>query len=295
MGARRAFVTGSLVALLPACVLFTNFDELSEPVPATSDGAAPATGPISDAGGADARADVLTDGPSRYRDAILADGPIVYWRMDVSGGGTVRDETGRGNDLVVEDVGAPGPGALAGDPSRALSFDGKASKAHATNSAPLAFNGNAPFTIELWLERIPFSQHEEFQQIIDHAATPGGAAAAVGYYLYYSRNEDRLAFLRRGSGEPTLLVAPVSAMPANVYIHFAVTYDGSTLRAMIDGTIVSTVSATDAVGERNSDFILGWNGAGRSFYPGLIDELAVYDRALTLAELSSHRQAALGP
>ena len=99
-----------------------------------------------------------------------------------------------------------------------------------------------------------------------------------------------MTFLRRGSGAPTVVVSP---MPANVYIHYAVTYDGAVLRAVVDGTIAQALPSTDSIASRESAFLVGWNGGRGSYYPGLIDELAVYDRALTIAELSRHRDAAL--
>ena len=109
-----------------------------------------ATGDAGEADGGDA-------GPaeSGYRRAVLDGKPLVYWRMGTTRGSSVPDETGGGNELVLQGTGHKRGvgGAIRGDDDAAIEFDGAASFAIATVPRVLDFVGNAPFTLECWARR----------------------------------------------------------------------------------------------------------------------------------------------
>src|SRR5688572_10082323 len=94
---------------------------------------------------------------SKYRNAVLADKPLAYWRMGIQQGSSlIKDETGNGNDLVLQGGGHTfgRAGALAGDDDTALGFDGKGSRAVLIGDArAFDFPNRAPFTIECWAFR----------------------------------------------------------------------------------------------------------------------------------------------
>jgi hypothetical protein len=75
----------------------------------------------------------------------------------------------------------------------------------------------------------------------------------------------------------------ISAPISPGWHQFAVTYDGMTIRLYINGSLVtSTLYPNHRINATSSDLLFGRN------YNGYIDEIAVYDQALTSAQLLNH-------
>jgi len=90
-------------------------------------------------------------------------------------------------------------------------------------------------------------------------------------------------FIKDGSSQST---AEYSFTPSNgVWYHLVGTYDGTSTKLYVDGVLRDT--KTDASG----DIVnlvwdgLGYYSAGSSYFNGQFDEVAVYDRALSLTEV----------
>ena len=76
----------------------------------------------------------------------------------------------------------------------------------------------------------------------------------------------------------------------NAWHHFAYTYDGSTQQLYLDGSSAGSAAATSAIGFDTHPLLLGAdidNESTTSFFPGKIDEVAMFDRVLTSAEVQS--------
>lgn len=73
----------------------------------------------------------------------------------------------------------------------------------------------------------------------------------------------------------------------NAWHFVAVTYDGAELKIYIDGILVKTQAATVQIGDREGYLFIGSTStfSGGNRFGGLIDELTLYDQALTLAEI----------
>lgn len=70
-------------------------------------------------------------------------------------------------------------------------------------------------------------------------------------------------------------------------LYFAFTYDGSNIIIYIDGTAALTTAATGAIQETSAyDLHLGNDGGGNKF-KGSLDEVKIWNRALTSAEITS--------
>jgi hypothetical protein len=87
------------------------------------------------------------------------------------------------------------------------------------------------------------------------------------------------------------------ALTTGVWKYVVVTFDGITLTLYIDGQSQDS-SATPIVSipATTNGFVLGGrNGGNFLHYAGVIDEVAVYDKALSPARIDAHRRAALAP
>src|SRR5439155_230474 len=72
----------------------------------------------------------------------------------------------------------------------------------------------------------------------------------------------------------------------NTWTHLAVTYDGATLRLFVNGTQVNTTPATGSLQTVTTPLRIGNNTYGESFQ-GRIDDVRIYNRAQTAAEIQS--------
>ena len=72
-----------------------------------------------------------------------------------------------------------------------------------------------------------------------------------------------------------------AALPLNAWTHLATTYDGSFLRLYVNGVLASSTAVTGAMAASTGVLRLGGNSVWGEWFAGLIDEVRVYDRALT--------------
>jgi hypothetical protein len=75
------------------------------------------------------------------------------------------------------------------------------------------------------------------------------------------------------------------ADPVNRWSHLALTYDGARLRLFLDGTQVSSRTATGTIRMTTDPLWIGGNHPYGEYFRGVIDEVRVYDRALSPAEV----------
>ena len=74
-------------------------------------------------------------------------------------------------------------------------------------------------------------------------------------------------------------------MVLNTWTHLAVTYDGATLRMFVNGVQVSSEAAPGGAVATNGALRIGGNAFWGEFFKGIIDEVRIYNRALTASEV----------
>ena len=78
----------------------------------------------------------------------------------------------------------------------------------------------------------------------------------------------------------------LTASDLNVWRHVALTYDGSTVRMYFGGSLVN--SATGAHTTNNNPLLFGhWFPGAGEYFDGLVDEVRLYSRVLTAAEIQT--------
>ena len=245
--------------------------------------------------------DVMAEGSeSTYRGVVLADAPIAYWRMGIGNGPIVPDESGHQNDLLLQGGGhgLGARGAIIGDSDTAIRFDGVNSYALAAHPRAFDFPARAPFTIECWARRDPLPDGGEgayFQHLIGGAA--GGPPNRNGFLLYMlpvSASAPYLAFeYDVPDGDQLGLQGPLGALYA--YAHYAVAFDGARAWVYVDGVLATSADVVGSISGRSSELAIGReDSTGRYNFSGAIDEVAVYDKALTREQIERHHTVALG-
>ena len=107
------------------------------------------------------------------------------------------------------------------------------------------------------------------------------------YYLYASGGGDC------GTGTPLGGIAvggdqvcPAVALPVNTWTHLAVTYDGSTLVFYSNGVQVASTAVSGPIPPSTQSLQIGASQFGE-YFQGRIDEVRIYDRALSAPEIQA--------
>ena len=223
-------------------------------------------------------------GATDYRSTIIADNPVAYYRLGEASGSTASDEMGSSDGTYGSDTTYGVTGALAGDSNTSVSFAGSSTTNAAVQVSSLASaNFSSGITIELWLKW--------------NSSNGTGMPVEV---REGNDGQDRIFFDARSSGTPhwDLNIAGTwySATGAGVqdgWHLYAFTHDGTNAKTYRDGVLQNTTSASattfspDAMG-------IGQDGNGYNVFYGGIDEVAVYNTALTATELLAHYTAGAG-
>jgi hypothetical protein len=291
---RCAFCVGGLLVLvLAACSSFSASTDA--PTDGGTDGGTP-EGDASDASEAGDGGPLLDAdaGTSAYAAVVLADRPIAYWRMGAKTGITIANEVGGSNALLLQgSVSLGAAGALNGDNDTAIRFDGLTKGyAVAENARPFDFANGAPFTIEWWAKHEPVDGGAPFQHMIG-AAEGSTPVSGNGYFAYWSGDTQVQVEFAAPNHDVTL----TAATPPG-WKYYALVFDGANVSLVIDGTVEASKPPTGKLATRQSSFVVGAtsgttpSGIGGYGFAGLIDEVAVYDKALSLARINAHHQAA---
>lgn len=262
--------------LVPACQLFLEVDRDGARADA---GATAEAGLATDATVIDASLDGTADALSSYAAIVLEDRPHFYLRLsDPSDAGMAADFSG--NDRIGAYIGNPlrdRPGALGGDPDRAIELDGTDAQ-HVKMQEAVNLPDRAPFTIEAWVwPRRP--SETAFDIIADDTGISG-----LGWFLFSQGNRLKL---ERADGVASDL-AEFVGLATDRYSHVVGTYDGTTLRLYVDGLLQDERSSTRSIPPNASPMKLG------AHFPGSLDEVAFYRTALATPRIKLHHDRGRG-
>ena len=206
---------------------------------------------------------------------------IIFRATEVGAGiqpptGMVGWWPGDGNTI---DVVGGNAGVLSGNASftggmvgQAFSFDGTGDSVFVGHDPSLDLN---QFTFDAWVKpgRLP---EGIFQAIITKNINPRPPS------LWLSEDKVQVWF---GPGS-TLRATSVTGLTLDTWHHLAATYDGSDVKIYIDGAldISVPVAVTPATNTQPLRFAVARDGVGASFQ-GLIDEVEIFNRALSAAEV----------
>ncbi|HYK50479.1 MAG TPA: LamG domain-containing protein, partial [Terriglobales bacterium] len=86
-----------------------------------------------------------------------------------------------------------------------------------------------------------------------------------------------------------------AALTTNTWTHFAGTYDGMTLRLYVNGTQVASRAQTGPIAISTNALQIGGDSIYGQYFPGKIDEIRIYNRALSATEIQSDMNTAISP
>jgi hypothetical protein len=108
----------------------------------------------------------------------------------------------------------------------------------------------------------------------------------ISYALYAAAGTNTPPAEHLLLGNTDVGVAASSRLTLNTWVHLAATYDGASMKMYVNGTLIRSVSKTGTITEVDAPLKIGGDWSGEMF-TGVIDEVRVYNTALTQAQVQS--------
>ncbi len=242
-------------------------------------------------------APVAIGDPGAFSAQTLALQPVGYWRLGESSGTTAINLGSLATPGTY--VGNPtlgAAGALAGDADSAVDFNGVNQQ---VNVGTMDVSGTG-LTLLGWFSADDFGTAD--QRIISKALSTGANAEQDHSWMLSTvqiSGEHVLRFRVDAGGTTDTLIASSGSLVAGRWYFAAATYDDATgvMNLFLNGTAVGSKvhSSGGAVGvDPTRAVVIGANPNGYGFFDGRIDDVAVFDQALTQAELQGLHAAGVG-
>jgi PKD repeat protein len=191
-------------------------------------------------------------------------GLVAAYGFEEGTGSTVGDGSGQGNTGTIN-----GAAWAKGRFGNGLSFNGSGAMVTINDAASLDVTSG--LTLEAWVNAtsLPTGWHDIVFKSGDvyflMGTTPQGAPDLGGVFA-------------------TTNVFGSGALPLNTWTHLAGTYDGATMKFYVNGVLVSSRAQTGAITTSTGPLSIGGD-AGGQYWNGSIDEVRVYNRALSQVEI----------
>ena len=206
-------------------------------------------------------------------------GLVAAYSFNAGSGTTVADTSGNGRTGTISGA----TWSMQGKFGNALSFDGVNDWVTVADAPSLDLTTG--MTLEAWV--FPTTSNGVRDIIIKEGS-------GVDVYNLYARN---------GAGRPesnvfiggTNRAAQGTVLATDVWTHVAGTYDGATVRLFINGVQAASTAIVGAISTSTGPLRIGGNKLWGEFFQGRIDEIRIYNRALTQTEIQSDMNAPISP
>ncbi len=199
-------------------------------------------------------------------------GPFAAYSFNEGNSTTLIDRSGKSNNGTLSGPTWTTQGKFGG----ALSFDGVNDWVTVNDSISLHATGG--LTIEAWV--MPSAAQSGWRTIVQKQ---------VDAYLLHAGNGSGALRPAAGgtiSGANVFTSSP-SAIAVGVWTHLAMTFDGSTIRLYVNGGQVATRTQAGTLEVNSNPLRLGGTSVYGEYFNGRIDEVRLYNRALTAAQIQT--------
>jgi len=200
-------------------------------------------------------------------DNIIADAnPIAYWSMDEFSSNVVKDDSVNNNIGTVKNKVTSDSGKW----GKSLKFDGNGGYVEVGNNDSL--NLTSSVSIEAWVK----------------ISTDTGKAQTI-----VSKANDYKLIIRDNGlidfwiGDLSVVYG-TSDLADDKWHHVVATYDGTTAKVYVDQNPEYQVGTNVFLNNSNTSILIGADDSADRPFNGNIDEVAIYDRALSLSEIQQH-------
>jgi len=202
----------------------------------------------------------------------MPQGLVAAYAFDENAGLTAADASGNARDGAF----AGGASWTAGKFGSAASLNGSSARVDLPALGTFYKTG---FTLEAWVKpRV---------SAIDVAVLGSWVGGdSGGPMIWVDHLAGRYRLTLNATGVPDYLDSGRSPLPGQ-WQHLAATFDGAVARFYVDGVETANRAFTGNVGDSNTWRVGAYGPGPTGFYDGAIDEVRVYDRALTPSEIQA--------
>jgi hypothetical protein len=223
----------------------------------------------------------ITGGTPSYASLVDSRAALVaHWRLGESSGAVAADATGRYAGTYTGGVSLGAPGAIANDPNTAANFDGSTGRV-GVPTLPTA----TAFSVEGWsyLTATANANYTVYgaKGTVRILARPGSPASSTAAYASVWVGGTEYAL------QPTSTTSNV-----NRWVHWVLTRSGSTLTLFRNGVQIGQRTDLPATGTADLNGAIGRQADGLYPMAGRVDEVALYNAALTPADVGNDYTAA---
>jgi hypothetical protein len=111
-------------------------------------------------------------------------------------------------------------------------------------------------------------------------------------YALYANNGKGRSSSHEYTDKDNQLASPAS-LPLDTWSHLATTWDGTTTRLYVNGREVASAPLTGTIRTSANALRFGGNQVWNEWFKGSLDEIRIYNRALSPAEIVQDRDAAV--
>jgi RHS repeat-associated protein len=222
-----------------------------------------------------------------YAAAVKADNPIGYYRLGEAAGATVMNDSS-GNARDGSYVGAAttlGQIGLTRDGDTAAKVTQTASGGPRTTalSAP-GVSSSSQLTVEAWIDFQGHAASGTYDHVIERGWSHDGYwGSGQGRWVLMTTDESACFAISKTSGQ----TGPCARIPRG-RVHLVATYDGTTTRLYVDGTLLASTSMPGITLNTTTEIRI----ADIATQDQKIDDVSIFNQALGPADVQQHYDAA---
>jgi hypothetical protein len=198
---------------------------------------------------------------------------VGYWAFDDGSGTSAADSSGNANAGAWNGSGSHWATGKVGGAGQ---FNGTNDYVNIGDPPALRFNGATQLTVAAWVKR---SSSEDVGGIVGNWTSLG----SDGHLMYTSSNKVECVVKNTSETEFYASGGGV-ALPADVWTHVACDLDGSRIRIFFNGIEQASTVFTGTLKYTGQPVLIGLYSAA-NYFTGEIDDLRIYSRALSAAEI----------
>ena len=209
--------------------------------------------------------------------ARAAGGLVAAFAFDEGSGSTVADASGNGNAGTIS-----GATWTSGKYSYGLAFNGTSARVNVTDAASLRLT--SAMTLEAWVK--PTVVTSNWRDVVYKGDD--------NYYLMATSTRSSKpvgGITISGTHQEAVGAAPI---PAATFTHLAATYDGSTIKLYVNGAQVGSKAVTGNITTSTDPLQIGGDSIYGQYFAGTIDEVRIYDTALTQSQIQADMSSPIG-
>ena len=224
---------------------------------------------------------LYTAGEATLHNLANRNGLVGEWSFDEGAGTAARDSSGSGNTGTL--VGSPA--WVTGKHGGALSFNGSSSYVDVPASTSM---NTSLFSVTGWIKPSSSLTGADVGFVSKWSAN-----ISDGWFVELGNTGDQARIYTQGTTNPSWIPAAYS-FPVNQWSFVGVVYDGTKKYFYVNGSLVDSIAATGNISPTTKDVLIGLSqgsGALSHYFPGVIDDVKLYSRALSANEIQALYQS----